>query len=358
MIRLLHEPAPQLDSSDLRWKHRVFSLRVCPAFLSSLRYPAHSALVAELLIFDRGLMAEHAGSGAAAHEWEDASSQAAPGEGSPAATPRRMSAASDGAVHGTPQGTPGSAQSAPAAPARRMGGKGKGRTPSMPPPQMPVPPGYTQPYPAMSQLRWEQDVYGHWWYSDGQHWWYGHGGSHRFTAPPAGPIPTPTSSIGASWQFVNPETVRHPSGPKKPRDPPAPKKSSKPSNRRAHPTRRSRLPRVRSRHRLLLLVMMMKMTMMMTARAEVIRPMRKWSMRRVKKRMESSQMIQVWLRPQEELQELHRRRRPLPRRSKQQNQLQSQDRRRRQKQKLGRLAQQILRRIHNRRRPFTGQPRL
>ena len=71
MIRLLHEPAPQLDSSDLRRKHRVFSLRVCPAFRSSLRYPAHSALVAELLIFDRGLMAEHAGSGAAAHEWED-----------------------------------------------------------------------------------------------------------------------------------------------------------------------------------------------------------------------------------------------------------------------------------------------
>ena len=132
MIRLLHEPAPQLDSSDLRRKHRVFSLRVCPAFRSSLRYPAHSALVAELLIFDRGLMAEHAGSGAAAHpEWEDASSQtqAAPGDGSPAATPRRTSAASDSAVPGTPQGTPGSAQSAPAGPARHMGGKGNGWTP-------------------------------------------------------------------------------------------------------------------------------------------------------------------------------------------------------------------------------------
>ena len=49
----MHEPAPQLDSSDLRWKHRAFSLRFLPAFLSSLRYPARSALVAELLIFDR-----------------------------------------------------------------------------------------------------------------------------------------------------------------------------------------------------------------------------------------------------------------------------------------------------------------
>ena len=218
----------------------MFSLRFCPASRSSLRYPVHSALVAELLIFDRGLMAEHAGSGAAAHEWEDASSQtqAAPGEGSPAATPRRMSAASDGAVHGTPQGTPGSAQSAPAAPARRMGGKGKGWTPSMPPPQMPVPPAYTQPYPAMSQLRWEQDVYGHWWYSDGQNWWYGHGGSHRFTAPPAGTIPTTTSSIGASWQYVNPETMRHPSGPKPPREPAHPKKPSKPESQKKSPNKK------------------------------------------------------------------------------------------------------------------------
>ena len=207
MIAYMYEPAPQLATSDQRRKHCVLFLRVAPCFLSSLRYPAHSALVAELLIFDRGLMAEHAGSGAAAHpEWEDASSQtqAAPGEGSPAVTPRRDSAASEGAVHGTPQGAPGSTRSAPAGPARRMGGKGKGWTPSMPPPQMPAPPAYTQPYPAMSQLRWEQDVYGHWWYSDGQHWWYGHGGSHRITAPPAGPIPTATSGIGASWQFVNP----------------------------------------------------------------------------------------------------------------------------------------------------------
>ncbi|CAK9114738.1 unnamed protein product [Durusdinium trenchii] len=153
-------------------------------------------------------------------------------------TSKRMSAASDGAVHGTPQGTPGSAQSAPAAPARRMGGKGKGWTPSMPPPQMPVPPAYTQPYPAMSQLRWEQDVYGHWWYSDGQHWWYGHGGSHRFTAPPAGTIPTATSSIGASWQYVNPETTRHPSGSKPPREPAHPKKPSKPESQKKSPNKK------------------------------------------------------------------------------------------------------------------------
>ena len=194
-------------------------------------------------------MAEHAGSGAAAHpEWEDASSQtqAAPGDGSPRGDPQTD-------VRGVRQCSPWYATRytrissvSSGGPSKTYGWKRK-RLDALGP-QMPVPPAYTHPYLAMSQLRWEQDVYGHWWYSDGQHWWYGHGGSHHFTAPPAGPIPTATSGIGASWQFVNPETVKHPSGPKQPREPahpPAPhgKKPPKPE----HPTRRNRLPRARSR---------------------------------------------------------------------------------------------------------------
>ena len=53
-----------------------------------------------------------------------------------------------------------------------------------------------------------------------------------------GTIPTATSSIGASWQYVNPETTRHPSGSKPPREPAHPKKPSKPESQKKSPNKK------------------------------------------------------------------------------------------------------------------------